>query len=213
MTSLSKPLILFDVDKTLIDTNLLIKSQVYLELQKLLNISTQELEQRELLYQNSLEKYTDFEPLSFIKSVSQQDDVTELASKTILNRTFHEQAVYDDVIPTLAELSEQYTLGVFSEANLNWQRQKLELSGLHHFFAPEFIFIWRRKTAPEQLAQLPSPVTIIDDNTEVITALQTVPSITPIWINRLDKPAISSVATISTLLELKNVLPSKGTHV
>jgi hypothetical protein len=183
------------------------------ELQKVLNISAEEYQLRETEYSNSLEKYTDFEPISFLKSISQQNDVIGLANQTILNRTFHEQAVFNDVIPTLAELAEGYTLGVFSEANLEWQRSKLELSGLYHIFEPELVFILKRKTAPEQLKQLPSPVTIIDDNVEVIAAVQTVPTITPIWINRLNKPAIPDVTTIKTLSELKNVLAIKGTHV
>lgn len=210
MQTWSKPIVLFDVDKTLIDTGVLFKKFVISELVKQLGITENQYAEKEAAYKQSLEKYTDFEPISFLKSISHLEDVTKLASQTLFNRNFHEQSVFTDVIPTLAELSESYTLGVFSEANLAWQQQKLELAGLHHFFEPELTFIWHRKTAPDQLKLLPTNVVIVDDNTEVIADLQTVLSITPIWINRTAKPPLSDVITITSLSELKPVLATLG---
>jgi phosphoglycolate phosphatase-like HAD superfamily hydrolase len=206
MSVSDKQIILFDVDKTLFDVNLLIRKLLVIELPRILNISLETFQQRDQAYRQTLEKNTDFNPTDYLRAISLQSDVEELGVKTIFNPNFHQQAVFPDVIPCLTKLAKSYQLGVFSEANLEWQQKKLKLSGLINFFIPELVFIWRRKTAPEQLKQLPSPVTIVDDNTNVIAALTQVPTITPIWINRVNAQPLVGVTTITSLTELKTIL-------
>lgn len=206
MSTESKPIILFDVDKTLIDTSRLFKNLILTELAHKTNQSVEELMSKEQDYTASLPKYTDFDPNNFLRFVTGDADVETLANETVYNQAFHQQAVFADAKPTLSALLPNYQLGVFSEAVEYWQEQKLALAGLTPFFSPSLVFIWRRKTDPTQLAVLPKPVIIIDDNPEVIGELTKVDGITPIWINRINSSASVNATTITTLSELPSVL-------
>lgn len=206
MSNQTKPIILFDVDKTLIDTSKLFRHLILTELAAKTGLSADELNTKENEYIGSLPKYTDFDPINFLRFVTGEQDIDDLASKTVFNPLFHQQSVFADAKPLLSSLQTRYRLGIFSEAVQYWQERKLALAGLTPFFEPDITFIWRRKTDPAQLALLPTPVVIIDDNPDVIVELENVNGVTPIWINRINSPAITNATTITTLTELPTVL-------
>jgi phosphoglycolate phosphatase-like HAD superfamily hydrolase len=212
VTTITKPIILFDVDKTLIDTPKLFAEKVVTTLLNILDLYKEEYQFRNDAYQQTLHKYTDFEPIGYLQYISQQQDVTALANATVYNPEFHKQSVFPDALPTLTKLQTTYQLGIFSEANLSWQQKKLELSEIKQFIEPDLTFIWRRKTDPEQLKSLPTGVTIIDDNEEVIGELTQVSTITPIWLNRLSNAQLASTATIHNLYELSTILTTNHTQ-
>jgi FMN phosphatase YigB (HAD superfamily) len=201
-------IILFDVDKTLFDTGGYFSKTLSDAIIAELGITKQELEQKEEKYRSSLDKYTDFEPNGFLTSVSGLKDINELASKTYRNQDIFIKSVSPDTLPTIESLQiKGYRLGIFSEANIEWQKSKLKLSGLEKLFEPELTFISTRKTTPDFISQLPSGAWVVDDNQEVISDLSKFDHIKPIWINRNQEENLNpSIPSITSLTKVESII-------
>jgi FMN phosphatase YigB (HAD superfamily) len=209
MNQISPSVILFDVDRTLFNNDVF-KEKITNLLVSELNISSQELSSRTRSYQQSLQKYTDFNPASYLKHISDSADISELLSNTYHKSETYLASVYHDVVPTLEKLQTEHTLGVFSEANIEWQKQKIDSANLHKYFDQDYVFISNRKTNPDYLNQLPENSLIIDDNQEVISELLSTTQVTPIWINRIEAENQNpQVKVITSLSELPNLLSKK----
>jgi FMN phosphatase YigB (HAD superfamily) len=199
-------IILFDVDKTLINTTQLFKEKIVKILLNEVGISSEEYQSLEKEYQQTLDKYTDFDPFGLLKFITKQDDVSDLHQTIFGNKQFYLDAVFEDVRPTIEELKKEYRVGVFSEAVPEWQKFKLEMADLTNYFEPELTFIGRRKTEQSFLEKIPAKAIIIDDNPSVIAELIAFNQFQPIWLNRLEKENQVNTITITSLYELPTVL-------
>lgn len=199
-------LILFDIDKTLIDSHKLANEMFKPALSQHLQLDHQEFLKTAQEYWDQLEVSTDFNPEEFILFlVERYGGDPQALLNVIFAPELYRQCVYPDVMPVLNKLSTTYVLGIFSQGNEVYQQQKLELSGLKPYFKDDFIFILHRKLDAHTLEKLPEAV-IVDDKPEVVQTLSNFPQFLPIWINRIDASRVPGTATIHSLNELETVL-------
>ena len=203
---LPKKIILFDVDKTLIDTTNLFKEKIVAVILKECNLTQIEYESLQDDYQATLDKYTDFEPQGLLQFITKKNDVSHLYERAFGTKQFYLDSVFNDVLPVLNQVKSECRLGIFSEAVPSWQKFKLEMADLSRHFEPELLFISRRKTEQSFLKALPEAAYIIDDNPQVITELQAFNLVQPIWLNRVEDKTKLSVPTITNLYQLPTVL-------
>lgn len=209
---MKQDIILFDVDKTLINTTELFREKIIKVLLNEVDISLEEYQSLEEGYQQTLDKYTDFDPHGLLRFISKKDNVAELHDKIFGNKQFYIDAVFEDVLPTITNLKEKYRIGIFSEAVVEWQKFKLEMADLTKYFDPEITFISRRKTDESFLETLPKNAIIIDDNPGVIQDLLDFKAFKPIWLNRLEKTDHVDTTTITSLNELPLVVSTLGNN-
>jgi len=203
-----KPLLLFDIDKTLFDTENF--SQYYRnKFIKLLKISPERLEKVRIKYHKSLKKHSDYIPEEFIKHLinafrlEKQQKIYELLKNLFYESDNFSKNLFSDT-DVLTELKKRYSLGIFSEGFPAFQKTKLVKSSLYDLFDLKNIFIFRRKTINEALSELPDQCTIVDDDPAVIHELldQKTTILYPVWLNRKNKDKHPSAKTIHSLTEL-----------
>ncbi|HUD44982.1 MAG TPA: HAD family hydrolase [Patescibacteria group bacterium] len=198
-------ILLLDFDNTLFDTRSFI-NEIIKQLFNSLRIPQELINKVKDEYVKRLEKSTDFDPEVFLHLLSKENNI----SFQLLKKVFYESnkcyvdAVYKDVFPFLNSLESDIILGIYSEGVIPWQQLKLRNCGLVDFFNPKYIFIARRKTAPNFLEKLPEGCTVVDDKIEVIAALGKVGNITPVWMNRKTRENFEGIRTIHTLEEIFN---------
>lgn len=198
-----KPIILFDIDFTLIDSAKL-REKIWKKEETLLRVSYRMLKELQNAYTKKLAKSTEFNPQTYIRYLSTELDCKQ---QPLLDLYFsqhgnYRQALYAEVTSSLRFLKRMYRLGIFTEGFREFQLAKLKLSGLLPFFEADIIFIHRRKLTSTAISRLPKGSIIVDDNPEVISALSKFPHITPIWLNRKDSKKHPRIRTIRSLKEL-----------
>lgn len=200
-----KKIILFDIDDTIINTELFRKIQDE-TLAKYLGVSDLEIKKVRSDYYFGLKKSTDFFIDDYLTIVAKkyQHDFENL-KKVFFGQKNIQLCLYQDVKPVFDQLKNLgYTLGVFSEGFVSFQKFKLETNNLLEFFDPEYVFLVRRKIDPNILKKLPQNTIIVDDKPEIINELKNFANITPIQIireNKQDNPRVTD-KIITSLTEL-----------
>jgi phosphoglycolate phosphatase-like HAD superfamily hydrolase len=204
-----KNLILFDIDDTLLNTELLKKLQPQ-TLANYLGISISNLTQTRTNYLNKLEKSSDFSINDYLKIVAKQHKKTlKELREVFLDKKNFRNCLYEDVQPVLKSLKKSgYKLGIFSEGFPEFQEHKLKVNKLEKFFDQQYLHILRRKLDNKMLSNLPNKTMIVDDKPVVIEKLKSFANIIPIQIVRENKKDNSIVCKkhISNLSELINLL-------
>jgi phosphoglycolate phosphatase-like HAD superfamily hydrolase len=202
-----QPLVLFDIDRTLFDTDKFHTLYISEFLPVLKNISVAEFETARKIYSSRLTVSTDFLPADYLKHLAEYFSVpySQLRRKYYLENNFL-SAVFPDVVPCLTQLSANYTLGIFSEGFPSFQTAKLKKSHLLHFFASEFTAIHRRKLNYKTLKKNPPGTFIIDDKPEVILAISTFSDLKLIGILLDRHSRFSSPHRITSLFQLPALL-------
>jgi len=203
-----KEVILFDVDRTLIDTTKF-KQKIKLKISQLLNVPLDDFLKLEQGYVKREEGFTDFIPQEYIKFLNNEFNFDESKiSKAFFDDDNFQDILYDDVIDCLKYLSENYTLGIFSESFKDFQMLKLHKTGLLSYFDQDLVFIFKRKLTEEALKILPENCFIIDDNLPVICALEETKRFKPVWFNRKKAEDTRNFVTILDLVGFEKVLAS-----
>ena len=209
-----KPIILFDIDNTLLDTKKFV-TQVFEQVRQLFELTQADfVAQKDAFYQ-TLAESTDFTPEAFVDFIAESNrSESELADAEKMVKAvsyFYDDgaltnALFEDVVPNLERLSVGHTLGIFSQGDKKYQLKKIENSGLISFFDQRYMFIEKRKTTPEYMQQLPAHVTIVDDRLDVIAALQANPFCTPVLLQRQQNESLEieeiNTTVIHSLSEL-----------
>lgn len=195
-----KDLILFDIDGTLFDPSRY--GQLYrADLIDVLGIDEETLSAAIADYYSTLETTTDFNPHAISTYLAQRFSTDKkIIDDVIWNKKYFEEAIFEDALLVVKALSADKTLGIFSQGFEEFQRYKLEKTGLLQYFDPEYIFIHRRKASDEALASIPREATIIEDKHDVVEVLAK--HCTAIWINRRTPDADPNLQTIHSLSEL-----------
>lgn len=199
-----KKIILFDIDKTLIDTDRLSANFAGI-LHKKCGISVDKYLKAKSEYKNKLTSPTDFNPKEFCRFLSQRFSVEYdlLIPSYYKNASAYQNVLFPEVVSTLKVLSIKYTLGIFSEGFKGFQTAKLKFTDLLKYFNKRYIFILRRKTKPGSLRKLPKDTTIVDDKPEVIMLLTKYSHIIPIYLNRNHLKNDLKTKTLDSLSDLK----------
>lgn len=198
--------ILFDIDNTLIDTKKLMNSYIKPALFELVRGAKDEFQQTCDEYWQTLEKPTLFDPHAFVLHLQDHyhADLLVLTSR-MYNPVFYQQSLFSEVKDTLQKLSSRYTLGIFSEGNVSFQKRKLELSDIRQFFNDDVMFITDDKANHDFLAPLPKSI-VVEDRLNFIQSLQKYDQFQPVWLNRDQHEELMGVQTIKKLSELSTLL-------
>lgn len=204
-----KPIILFDIDRTLFDTDAFTRE--YREkFIKYLDVSAEKLEKILAKYQQGLPHHTDYVPDEFIKhlinslNLSKQQKIYDKLHNLFFEQENFSKSKYPEVASVLASLKDHYTLGIVSAGQPAYQKIKLAKLALTDYFDPKLIYILHRKTEPASLALLPENATIVDDDPTVIDVIcsQKEKTFYPVWINRKSIAVHPRCRTIHSLSEL-----------
>ncbi len=200
---MEKQLILLDFDKTLFNVKTFFEDFLFPALEREFNINRETFEDISKEYRESLTKSTQFNPSGWVEVAKRHFDIDPEAYFSILNTPeFYAKSLYPEVIPTLAELSHDYVLGIYSEAVKEWQIKKISLSGIINYFDQNLIMIREDKVSDLVIDNIPAGAIVVDDKMEVIAALKRKVGIYPIWINRAGIQGIPSLREIRDLSQL-----------
>ena len=203
---MDKKVILFDIDKTLLNPYPIMDDLT----DEINNKFHKEIDVIEIYdeYVKKLDSSTDFYPKDFLELLSKKTKI----SFSDLNSYFYdpkiwESYIYEGTIDFLNKIKFNFNLGIFSEGFRSFQNKKLKMSKLDIFFREDLIFISRRKLDDAFLKTIPEKSIIIDDKKEVIKKLRDFGKFDVIWINRnQDKEKIVGVKEIENLSELENFI-------
>jgi FMN phosphatase YigB (HAD superfamily) len=147
-------LILFDIDNTLLDTPSYADA-AFARMRQILGMSESELSQKKDAFYQTLHETTDFTPQSFIDflHISTQEQRAQLL-ECWQDVSVLKECLFADFTRNLERFRASSVLGIFSQGDLKFQLQKLQLIGLYSYFEQKYMFIKNRKVSPESLREL-----------------------------------------------------------
>jgi FMN phosphatase YigB (HAD superfamily) len=115
----------------------------------------------------------------------------------------------DNVFPetriVLDKLKCDYQLGIYSEATHKFQTHKFKSTGLEKYFEKDLVFILDAKDTEGAIKNIPEGAMVVDNN-ERICEFLTEHGIKAIWLNKKDDRVSLNFQTIHNLLELPSEL-------
>ncbi|MPM91500.1 hypothetical protein SDC9_138631 [bioreactor metagenome] len=203
---MNRRVILFDIDKTLLNPYLILKdlgNEIKNKFHKNVDILEVHAE-----YVKKLESSTDFDAKDFLIFLSKKTEISfDKLNKYFYNSKLWESYVYEGTKELLDKIKFDFDLGIFSEGFDVSQNEKLEMSKLDIFFKKDLLFISRRKLNNDFLKTLPKKAIVVDDKKEVMETLKQLrPDLELIWINRTNDEKMENVKIIKSLKELENFI-------
>lgn len=196
--------ILFDIDRTLLNTSLFIRKLTDLHANTL-RITWEEAKGKFEEYVSSIKSPYHFDYIEFAECLSDSPETLNL----LLDRYLNDASLYpkySDVDTTLISLKQiGFDIGIFSEGVPRFQANKLKNLNLS-VFQDNLIFIGQTKRSHEFLGRIPDGATIVDDNPEVIDVLVEYGRFNPIYINREKSDKRPDSAMIESLSELPELI-------
>jgi FMN phosphatase YigB (HAD superfamily) len=198
-------IILFDFDRTLLDTDSLKVTQAQ-KIADITELSYEQVQDGMRSYIASLASNLDFSPQGYAQHLQilwgiNPSDVLKIY---VTGANYVRNHLFPEVVDVLAQLSKSYTLGIYSEAQAIHQRLKIENAGILEYLDATKIIIAPRKKEQHIIESLPISAVVIDDDLQVIDALVKFGAATlkPIWLNRKSGTKHDSVVTIHSLNDL-----------
>ncbi len=203
MEKIETDTILFDIDRTLLNTSLFIRNLINFH-SETLGITSKIARDQFEDYVNSIESSYYFDYIELAERISESPETLSL----LLDRYLNDASLYpkySDVDTTLISLKQiGFDIGIFSEGVPRFQANKLKNLNLS-VFKDNLIFIGQTKRSHEFLSRIPEGAAIVDDNPEVIDVLVKYGRFNPIYINREksdERPDSAMIESLSELLEL-----------
>jgi hypothetical protein len=200
-----KQLLLFDFDRTLLDTDALKEAQAE-KVATIVGLTIEQVHNGMRSYIASLQSNLDFTPAGYAQHLQllwgvNPSDVTKIYYTDV---GYIQHFLFDDTLPALSRLSKKYELGIYSESQPTYQLLRIEHSGVMDFISPERVSVLSRKREPEQLQKIPKGAILIDDDVKVIKAvLEHAQHIRLVWLNRKKLPNEFGVAEIASLADFE----------
>lgn len=181
-------IILFDIDYTLLNTAKL-KNLFNQEICQLLKIEERTLKRLNKEFSGRPRSHIEFSPRRYIDflqdKASRQFPEFELINLFFKKEIYYQTSLYSETIPVLRRLKKKFSLGIFSEGVEEFQRAKLELSGLMDYLNKKLVFIYGNKMGKAQLlVKKIEKAYIIDDDPKHIAVLAEIKDVSPIWVKR-----------------------------
>lgn len=194
-------LILFDIDGVLFDPEKFGRL-IRAEFTQILNISEEELIRSNADYYAKLESTADFDPRQITSHLAGEfNGISEALDRVFWeNDKIYKESLYPEVEEVLKKLSQNHTLGIFSQGNDALQARKLDAGGIKKYFDKEKIMISSRKLSDAPIALLPREATVIDNKHDVVRELSKFVAV--IWLNRKTEDSDPQIKTIHNLSEL-----------
>jgi len=202
-----KKIILFDIDYTLINTDL-IRSAKTSQLANALKISEKSIATYLNNYSSSLNSSTDFDPDKFINFLTKDHISNESFIRNIFyqNPDIYKSSLYPDTISTLNNLFGEYVLGTYSEGVNDFQMTKITQSGVSKYLNKKHINILKRKLQTKELIKIPQNSIIVDDKLEVVEKLSKMSNVFPVWVNRKTAEIHKEIKTVFKLEQIPNII-------
>ena len=198
---MKRKIVLFDVDRTLIDADA-IENMIYQKISEQTGLDVNDLKKIKDKYRENLSGYS---VESLIDHISEITGTNLDVLKEYLNdKSIFKKYIYGDVEKTLEMLKDNFDLGIFSDGFYEYQTKKI--SSILKYFNKDLIFVTDGKLNYEYLNKLPKNAIIIDDLTKVIEKLKSDTRFKLIWINRITDEKIRGVTTIKNLGELVDLI-------
>lgn len=201
-----RKLVLFDLDRTLFDTDHFI-NLLRVKLANLARKDEQVLKQLENRYQKLFGKLT-FDPLHYSEFLSREFKISssDLFRLFTDDKKLYSESLFDETIPILKFFKKnKYQAGIFSEGNIGFQKMKINYSGLFSHLIDSNIYVFENKLTLASIESLPSDAVIVDDKQGVVDQLVG-HGIQSIWINRASRQKHDVAQTIFSLKELEDLL-------
>lgn len=206
MGLMKKKIILFDWDDTLF-SKAEYKRNLRINLARICEVSKEEIFDFEEKYFKNLSRSDDFQIDNFVESFSQKfGKKIEMKDFSSDKLGIYSKALFPETISVLNNLKNDFTLGIYSQGFVNFQKIKIKSSGIESFFDENFIYINRDKLNADFLAKLPDEAIIVDDKKEVVEKLKASSRFNVIWLNRISDEKINGVSTIKSLVELADLV-------
>ncbi len=206
----SKGIILFDIDRTIFDTNklsVLLESGISKVIKK---ASVEEVRDAKKEFVSSLSADREFDPENLITFLCQKFDFYDRGSLMDVyysteNKFWYKDLVFPEVYEIIKKLKSKYRLGVYSEGTKRFQNYKFNSMGISNLLDKDLIYIFEHKTNPESIFKIPKEAIIIDDKESVCEYLAD-NGFKPIWLNNKDDGDSNKFTTIHSLTELPKLL-------
>lgn len=190
-------IILFDIDRTIFDTDKLLKLQRE-NISKVIN--SRNIEDFKKFWNSTLsgERHvTSEERLNLICSKFNIRD-PKLLSNIYFGKEYkyiYSDSVYPETRIVFDKLKDEFIFGIYSEGTKKYQNHKFKSMGISNYFEPSLIFIVDAKDNKETLEKLPKESIIVDDK-EIICEFLNKDGFRAIWLNRKDNKKSEIFETI-----------------
>jgi len=199
-------IILFDIDRTLLNTDRFVQKIKQLIVNKS-QLSDVVVDKKFEKYKNSLASVFYFDFIDLLGTLNLERNIkSEIIKDYEENPEIYPS--YSDVKPTLKYLKQKgVRMGIFSEGTPGFQKNKLNNLNLKKYIDENLVFIAQSKRLDDFIAKIPRGSYIVDDNPEIINHLIKYKHIKPIYLNRnSDKKCnfvFSGIVNIGSLDELR----------
>ncbi len=206
---MKKGIILFDIDRTILDTGKMINMFDSLILDILDNPNYDDFKNTEASYFRTLTNERYFNVTDYAKFMSNRfksgvgDSIVKIFYSDE-HRHIYKDCVFNESIELLDKLGD-WNLGIYSEGTNEFQKNKFNSMDIDKYFDKDLVFIVDAKDTKEVIDRFPQESIIIDDK-ETICQFLTDNGIRAIWINRKDERKSDKFETIYSLLELPAIL-------
>lgn len=201
-------IILFDIDRTLLDTDQLIHLIPNM-ISEISSINIDEVNKLTEKYINSLDAIFFFDFVEMLNTFELSDEVY----RGIIDQYENNTELYPkfaDVISSLEQCKGiGMRIGIFSEGTPNFQHNKLKNLNVDKYIDDDLVFIAQTKRTKNFLDSLPAGCTIVDDNSEVIDVLAEDGRFNIIHIvresSKYPKSSYKNIKVINSLNEILNL--------
>ncbi len=165
--------IYFDIDQTLIDSELM-DEIIVKKFSQILNASESEIREMNNIYNSGLPSYHSFNFEDHCELFAQKfhGDIAKLL-QVYFSDEIYLKCLPAETLMALDYLSEKYTLGIFSEGYRKFQELKLQNTGLMKYFRNENVLIFPIKTVEAALSQMQNMSILVDDSDRILLQLHT----------------------------------------
>ncbi len=207
---MGQKIILFDIDKTLLDTEKMSAMRNEIVLKILKTTDTGKMQSVKDDYRATLENEREYVPEDYIKLLSDRFNFKNI--QPLLDAYYgkessyaYEDAVFLETKIVLNKLKNKFRLGIFSEGTEKFQKHKFKSMNLNKYFDKDLIFIFDAKDTMEVINRLPKSAIVVDDKESICNFLHK-GGVKCIWLNKKDDGVNDNFRTIHDLLELPEIL-------
>jgi phosphoglycolate phosphatase-like HAD superfamily hydrolase len=205
-----KGIILFDIDRTIFDTDAFSKA-LELELWKVTkNASVEDIQEAKREFISSLIADREFDPEKFIEFLCGRFDLKNQSKLLSVfynpkDKRWYSNFVFPETFEVFTKLRNNFRLGIYSEGTKKFQNYKFKSMKISNYLDKDLVLILDHKTNSKALAIIPPDSIIVDDKRSVCEYLSK-NGIKVVWLNRKRDPINDQLQTIYSLLELPGIL-------
>lgn len=196
-------ILLFDIDYTLFDTDIF-RGTSLKEIALRCNLDGKRVREFYAEYRKGDQNPAGINMKHFTEQIGKEFNLSPefLFSIVMDTQKLYLDSLYPDAVATLALLSKEYPLGIFSQGYREFQENKLRQCGIMPYFKKEYIFIFPDKTLSSVLNTLPENAVIIEDKLSVVQKIN--PPLIAIQMDRSNtqkySPSVASLVELPPLL-------------